>query len=62
MSRYYERIGADPIPLAVIAVQAKLLIGRVVSFGAYVPDGNEREVFRGDVFGQVLSNVFGNAR
>lgn len=62
MSRYYERIGADIVSVAVIAIMAKDLIGRVVSFGAYVPNGSEREINRGDAFGALLSNTFGNAR
>lgn len=42
-------------------ILASDLAGRFPSFGGYVDQG-ERGTYRGNVFSQILSNVFGSAR
>ena len=45
-----------------LVIVARDFIRLTPSFGGYAPDSSERQYLRGNAFGAILSNVFGNAR
>lgn len=58
MSTLPDRASAPVFSLVLVA---RDLMSRMPSFGGVVDEG-ERTLPRGNVFGQIFSNVFGNAR